>query len=501
MTFKVADTGGVGLSQLVTDLHLDQANTQGKELRSKGDDLYVKNKVARHTNLESRTNHRRDAIANVTSSLAHEYHLTPQQAQQVMRNVFGGGLDRITGGDVKRLDEIGQQAAALLNANMDPVQAFEVARVAHDSQVLQDLGVPAPAANLAARFMPVGAMVTAMEKGDLGELRRLVDNMPSTVESVHALEVLEAVLIQKADANDISQPALTKPVHEVFFRKKTEVLEEAVHRELQNSDDPRLGTLKSMPKDQYWKLLIDGKMHNHGDKHAYDRSRGYMASMMNGLLKVVSDIDTPLSPQFVKDLHQLSVRHVTNESAAATDDRLPLQGSKFQESGLKQAANAWGVCKSFTPEGMNELQDLREELDGVIEGGYFSEDAMRFTDKPDTVVQWRAGKQGQPRLGQDVEALMKHVIDKAYESIELVPDQPDLIIGAIVDCCRGLSIIHPFKDANGRLMNFLILNKLLVEHGLPPTTLEDQGLMVGRSKQELVDLIKQGQQATLQVLA
>ena len=70
----------------------------------------------------------------------------------------------------------------------------------------------------------------------------------------------------------------------------------------------------------------------------------------------------------------------------------------------------------------------------------------------------------------------------------------DGVIGAIIDCCRGLGIIHPFKDANGRLIMFLTLNKLLMEQGMPPTILEDQGLMVGKSKAELVELIKQGQQ-------
>ena len=39
-----------------------------------------------------------------------------------------------------------------------------------------------------------------------------------------------------------------------------------------------------------------------------------------------------------------------------------------------------------------------------------------------------------------------------------------------IDCCRGPGRIHPFKDANGRLLMFLVLNKLLMENGLAPTT-------------------------------
>ncbi len=42
-------------------------------------------------------------------------------------------------------------------------------------------------------------------------------------------------------------------------------------------------------------------------------------------------------------------------------------------------------------------------------------------------------------------------------------------------------------------MMFLVLNKLLMEQGMPPTILEDQGFMIGKSKAELIVLIKKGQ--------
>ncbi len=43
---------------------------------------------------------------------------------------------------------------------------------------------------------------------------------------------------------------------------------------------------------------------------------------------------------------------------------------------------------------------------------------------------------------------MDHVIQKAYREIEDANGDEDKKIGAIIDCCRGLGIIHPFKDAN-----------------------------------------------------
>jgi len=61
------------LSSLVSKLHLDSEANSAKELRSKGNDLYVKQEKAFFTSETSRANHRDNAIALVRNSLAKEY--------------------------------------------------------------------------------------------------------------------------------------------------------------------------------------------------------------------------------------------------------------------------------------------------------------------------------------------------------------------------------------------------------------------------------------------
>jgi len=340
---------------------------------------------------------------------------------------------------------------------------------------------------------PVGRALLS----DEARLAQIINELPTTEATHAAIEAVEQHLITQADAAIARGKAPTMSLkiatHEAFFRKKTEILETVVEQIVADSKDPKLAGLKGLKKEDYWKILIDGQVHKYNNKHFYDRSKGYMASMMKGLELIASEIDSSLSTAFVQKLHRAVTEFVTNETKL--DNGIPLTSSVFQETGIKRTPNSWGVTKQYSDAGMNELAALRKELDDLVPGGYFSEDAMRFADlEPDRVVQWKAGKSPVDLAGT-VTRLMDHVIDKADREIKAAGADQDAIIGAIVDCCRGLGIIHPFKDANGRLIMFLVLNKLLLENKMRPTILEDQGLMVGKSKTELIKLIKDGQAA------
>ena len=326
-------------------------------------------------------------------------------------------------------------------------------------------------------------------------LRRFVNQLPNVPESHATIENIEQQLV-----GNPGDSLLTVSLHEMFFRKKTEILENVVEGMVKNTQHIGLSFLENFGKENYWKLLIDGKVHKDNNKHLYDKSRGYMAAMMNGLRMVVGTIQAPLSTDFVISLHKVAVTLVTTERAFAGVETpkpsFPVMPGSFQEDDIKKAPNTWGVIHDFSEKGMEELKDLRDELDRYIEGGYFDKGEMVFKDKPDIEISWKAGKPNGP-LSDNVKSLMRIVIEKAYREIEVARQEGnnDGIVGAIVDSCRSLGIIHPFRDGNGRLIMFLVLNKMLMEQGLSPTILNDQGVMVGKSKAELIEIIKAGQQA------
>ena len=364
-------------------------------------------------------------------------------------------------------------------------------------------------------------------------LRPVVAQLANTQESHAAIEGLEHHLVRQ-EPNDLVNgkrrmrtDLLTTKPHEVFFRKKTEILEHVIETTIGASIEPGLVALRNLGRANFWKLLIDGKVHAGNDKHAYDRSRGYMASMMKGLLRIARDVKQPLTTDFVLKLHEDATALVTTERNDSSE-HTPLRENSFQEQGLKTGPNSWGVSPNFEPQGLQEIRALLDELDAQVNANWdavikdgFKDDLRALFNDGTAPGKMRVGayfqqlpggvknRNGVPiptfeagyhakafkdgKFAETLRGLMDNVIAKANTEIAAANNDRDRVLGAIVDCCRGLGVIHPFKDANGRVMMFLVLNKLLMDNDLPPTILDDQGDMVGKSKGTLVGLIKNGQ--------
>ncbi|MBL8359080.1 MAG: Fic family protein [Rubrivivax sp.] len=332
---------------------------------------------------------------------------------------------------------------------------------------------------------------------EAAEQKAEIQELPKTKETARELE---------RRANDLasSKTGMSLEVHEALFKQKTEVLEAVVGDKVAQSRNPKLAPLKGLPPEQYWRLLIDGNAQKDPpDKHCYDRSSGYMAGMMSGLELIVDRVDEKVSIDFIKDLHKAMSQHVTTETAsnfAFNGSPLMSSGSGcFQEQGLKTGWNGWGTSKEGSKEGLKELAEMRERLQKVLEQGeepvidvpYFTKSEQEMGSVTVDVVNV-GDKLEKSKIQPVVMKLMTHVLDEYERTIRNAETEDDKL-DAIIDCCRGLGQIHPFKDANGRLIMFGVMAKLLLENGLPPTLLKDQGIMIGQSREELRKAIKEGQ--------
>jgi hypothetical protein len=346
------------------------------------------------------------------------------------------------------------------------------------------------------------------------KFREIINQIPNTEESLESIEQFENALLEQRELNSTSS-LYSVAIHEICFERKTEIFEDVISSKLANENAQQgFNALKNLGKENYWKILIDGEVHGENNKHLYNRSRGYMASMMKGLNYIVTNRNR-LDIDYVKDLHSAAVNLVTTEGAfpQLTNPNftrpdplsLPMTQKSFQKKGIKESPNAWGVRRDHTLDGWNEMKDLRKKLDGWADkhdkkGNYFQDDEGRYS-KINRVIQWRTGgKRDVDKIQSVVEGLMEESINHMYTQIDNIDPQleqehrTDLVIGEIVDCCRRLGAIHPFQDANGRVIMFLVLNKLLMENNLSPTILDRQGDMIGQSKERLKKLIKQGQE-------
>lgn len=332
---------------------------------------------------------------------------------------------------------------------------------------------------------------------EAGRQKDEIRNLPKTKETARELE-------RRANELASGKDGMPLEVHEALFKQKTEVLEAVIGDKVARSRDPKLAPLKGLPPEQYWRLLIDGNAQKDPpDKHCYDRSSGYMAGMMSGMELIVDRVDEKVSIDFIKDLHKAMSQHVTTETAsnfAANGSPWMTSGSGcFQEQGLKTGWNGWGTSKEGSKEGRRELAEMRERLQKVLQEGeepviavpYFSQSEQEMGSVTVDVVNV-GDKLDRSQIQPVVMKLMTHVLG-AYETAIGKAETEDAKLDAIIDCCRGLGQIHPFKDANGRLIMFGVMAKLLLENGMPPTLLKDQGIMIGQSRAELRKAIRDGQ--------
>lgn len=65
---------------------------------------------------------------------------------------------------------------------------------------------------------------------------------------------------------------------------------------------------------------------------------------------------------------------------------------------------------------------------------------------------------------------------------------------AIARLCQDLDQLHVFVDGNIRTTGILLLNKLLIENGLSPSVMHDVNQLDCLSEDELVTIIKEGQE-------
>lgn len=83
------------------------------------------------------------------------------------------------------------------------------------------------------------------------------------------------------------------------------------------------------------------------------------------------------------------------------------------------------------------------------------------------------------------------VIKTLYNSEEVTQHK---IITTIAEVCRNIQVTHPYQDGNARAIGCLLVNGLLMAEGMSPAIIHDANFFDGHSVDELVEVIKEGQQ-------
>lgn len=288
---------------------------------------------------------------------------------------------------------------------------------------------------------------------------------------------------------------------------------------------------RSIPLTDAWKLCLDRKAWVGRAEHGglrFENEPGYMAAMYRALTVVLTS-QAPLDAGSLEHLHDTAVAGVftkkamreglaecSDEKLAAVIDltapgalesrsrSLPLvdgmqlisrgfrrlvtdaEGrSKYEATGFKLIAG-----QNRTTEGLRQLA-LRRGAGFTV---FHPETKERLTRE-----NYRDFSHLRELEVMTLPSTREHCIFEANEHLDdcrkavANVGSDDTKILAIARCCQALEQAHLFMDGNARTLGFLVVNKLLIENGLPLTVLDDPNCLDGFSMTEIAENIRRGQ--------
>jgi fido (protein-threonine AMPylation protein) len=288
---------------------------------------------------------------------------------------------------------------------------------------------------------------------------------------------------------------------------------------------------QSLPPEQAWRMLLDRSAWDDGG-HAglrFENEPGYMGAMYNGLSRVLQAHQQGrlFDAAMLAEVHDAATQGVYQMRVVSE-----LRG----ESGFREAAErtppAGAAASSPHAQGGPAQMESRFEPGfrgpstasfGLAPGSQVTRDGLKeFFDNQILYPEEQRGtmatlnergvelarlhspsgwdgkcrlKLGAPALSRAQNKAKVETIIAHYRQALPRAATPEAKLAKIANCVLRLEQSHPFEDGNARTNGFLVLNKLLLENGLSPAMFADPNHFDANSTAELVQQIRQGQQA------
>ncbi|WP_257264102.1 hypothetical protein [Endozoicomonas sp. ONNA2] len=259
------------------------------------------------------------------------------------------------------------------------------------------------------------------------------------------------------------------------------------------------------PVRELYRLFIDKKdWQSERVFFAYENEPGYTRAMLTVFVELKNIFaDGVLNSEKITKIHDLSIQDVCSKKGGPIPNGDNVYGSVnlyFNETGL---ANC-------TSNGFREIVELVNDKDGIKITNY-----KPMYDDTDNEI---PGEIDSPHfeyyeIGKCINiARIYHSIPSNRKNIKIycnkynkqicdikntVKSEAVLrqhVITSIAEVCRNIQVTHPFEDGNARSFGCLLVNGLLMTEGMSPAIIPDANVFDGHSVDELVEIIKEGQQ-------
>ena len=197
--------------------------------------------------------------------------------------------------------------------------------------------------------------------------------------------------------------------------------------------------LKKYPAESIWRFFIDADRKDINPQIFDITEPGYIVSCMRAFFNLLSDLDTMVTPDFVKQIHKDATKDV----------------SSFLTSGIFRTGtpHKFGFGLDVSPLGINELENMQEELNYTL----IKDDSFPYGHKNHYRV--ICGKMDESFISSKVGIITKAYEDRLREILdEIFPENPEeaiklnffLRLENIVLMIQKLERLHPFSDGNCR---------------------------------------------------
>lgn len=314
----------------------------------------------------------------------------------------------------------------------------------------------------------VFALKTTCSGGQLADDQALLPDLQRCahhlVNSGQAATVDEAVRQIGEHVAEMARPAST-PASLKLAAKNLGALLPIVHQSVQGLQEAEQGLSESMAglpvrgwsveRGDLWTLVMDqqvkfGPFVQSGHPFSYSEP-GYVENLLRGMREVVKDVQQPIDANGLKAMHRAALRHRIDTPGTA---------GEFRDGMAVEFAPACGDWANDA-----HVQKLRE-----AHGDNTTFYALEEIEGRGTVVHAKA----LPRA--ELESHVDAVLREHHQAMSTCAS-PEEKIERIAHTCHELALTHPFIDGNGRVLGGLLVNRLLLEAGLPPYRPPSVGLV------------------------
>lgn len=262
--------------------------------------------------------------------------------------------------------------------------------------------------------------------------------------------------------------------------------------------------LAQLPKERYFQLFIDGRLHHQGVSGFEKKEPGCMQAFYRAFSYAVHHIDEPLTPTWLHRIHKRASTGVVGDFGNLEPgrfrnismDRFTADLNRITYPGVMSLRKDSRYRFLFEDDDHPACLVIENEAGKAMDVINSAEATVSNHLKASIHTQLTAAYIPPFHTDKEVEDAANLLIERYQTEINAAKNF-DQTLKAIVLLARSFELLHPYEDGNGRVFVNVMLNTLLMKNGFPPATFYEPNIFDLYHDDELVNAVKEAMLHTL----